>query len=491
MHMFDTSDSHFARVEPIVGAGLRSRRVALIGLPAAAPLVTHLAACGVGRWLWATDTSDGSDAAAERLRERLLAQHGSALALDAAALPHAEWAAAINSDPPDLLIAVGDAGQLAAALDLAVYASIPALLVVPPSDTSACHAITVFPGDDFAVVKRYLRSIVSTQSKIEYWDWHTAAPLCAGLARAMLLRETIYRRADLAALWEAGKRVLTLGAGHCFDIVCSALTPSPLHLFTRSFQTPRVSRGALLIAGLGSLGSVAATYLAGAAATLLLADSECVDAYNPVRQAYSLAAVGRPKALALCDALLAAGAPHVVALEAALTEERAVAELVDRYDISAALVATGTAADFAIARALRERDVPHVVGRCYPRARFWEAIVVDGQRGPAFGELRGRVAPGPIPAPTPEQIAAYSDAGALEAEPATLIESGWAAAWLARITAQLLAPAGLRERWLLEILAAGQTCLIGGVGVEHTLAGPAYAIELPGQICAWARDALS
>jgi hypothetical protein len=154
------------------------------------------------------------------------------------------------------------------------------------------------------------------------------------------------------------------------------------------------------------------------------------------------------------------------------------------------LVATGTGADFAIARALHALDVPHVIGRCYPRARYWEAILVDGRRGPALDQVRGHLRAGPAPAPTPEQIAAYSDAGALEAEPATLIESGWAAAWLARLAAQLLAPAGLRERWLLELFAAGQTCLIGGVGVERTPDGPAYAIAQPGEIRAWGRASI-
>ena len=496
MHTCDSTDIHFARVEPIVGKALHSRRVALLGLPAAAPLVTHLAACGVGRWQWAVDGTDAAQVVA-RLRSYLLAQHGSGLSLDAAELPFAAWAAAIREHPPDMLIAVGDQRQLAQALDSIAHTAIPALLVIPPIGAPTCLAIAVFPGDDFAVVKRYLRSIVGTQSKIgnlkskiKYWDWITAAPLCAGLARAILLRETPFQRADLAALWDAGTRAMTFGAKHCFDVACSELMPPPVQPFARSYQTPRVPRGTLLIAGLGSLGSVAASYLADSAETIVLADPDDVDAYNPVRQAYPLAAVGRPKAQALRDTLLAASARQVVAIEAALTEEHAVAELAERYGISAALVVTGTAADFAIARALRTRDIPHVVGRCYPRARFWEAIVVDGRRGPALDELRGHILPGPAPAPTPEQIAAYSDAGALEAEPATLIESGWAAAWMARLVGQLLAPAGLRERWMLELLAASQTCLIGGVGIERTPSGPAYAIDLPGQIRAWGRDAM-
>jgi hypothetical protein len=185
--------------------------------------------------------------------------------------------------------------------------------------------------------------------------------------------------------------------------------------------------------------------------------------------------------------LLRAGAQQVTAFAEALTEEKQIAMLIEQQSITAALIATGTTADFTLARVLRRYDIPHIVGRCYPRARYWEALLIDGQRGPALADLRGHLALGPTPPPTPEQQAAYSDAGALEAEPATLIESGWAAAWLARLTAQFLAPPGLRERWFLERLADETPCLIGGVGVERTATGPAYRIDQPGQIRAWGR----
>ncbi|MCP4686229.1 MAG: hypothetical protein GY867_12390 [bacterium] len=118
-------------------------------------------------------------------------------------------------------------------------------------------------------------------------------------------------------------------------------------------------------------------------------------------------------------------------------------------------------------------------------------MLVDGLRGPALSDLRGHLRLGPAPPPTPEQIAAYSDDGALEAEPATLIESGWGAAWMARLTAQLLAPPGLRERWLLALLASEQTCLVGGVGVERTDDGPAFGVALPGEIRAWGRGEIN
>jgi molybdopterin/thiamine biosynthesis adenylyltransferase len=496
---------HFARVEPIVGPCLRRARVALIGLPWAAPLVVYLAASGVGRWLWALDPRSASGsvytcAPADALHAYLLAQHGDALDLDLTAPPRAEWAAAVAKAPPDLVVGVGDGVDLRAALEAARAARVPALLVAPPAGVAPCRAFTWFPGDDCGAAGAWVGTADAAEPPHERstvdssWGWTTAAPLCAGLARAVLLRDTEYRRADLAELWANGVRVFTIGANDDpFAVDWSPWAPgqgaiaSPRHA---GFRTPQTPRGNLLIAGLGSLGSVAAMLLADHARSLVVADPDRVDGYNPVRQAYPASAIGHLKADVLRNHLIAAGANDVVAIGQALRDERAIGELIERHGITAALVTTGTAADFAIARALRARDLPHLVGRCYPRARYWEAIVVDGRRGPALSDIRGQLIPGPSPGPTPEQIAAYSDAGALEAEPATLVESGWAAAWMARLTAQLLAPLGLRERWLLELLAAERTCLVGGVGVEPTADGPAYGIERPGAIRAWVRAAI-
>jgi hypothetical protein len=490
------AQEHFTRVTPIVGSALRHMRVALIGLPSAAPLVAYLAACGVGRWLWAID--DVSTQGAETLRSDLHAQHGPALALDTRLLACDNWAATIQHDPPDLVIAVGTIREHALALEAATVGRVPALLITPPAGASPCAALIFFPDDD---PQPTIPNLQPPTGEPTHWAWASAAPLCAGLARAILLRHTPFRRADLAALWHSGARELTIGTtSDAFEIEFSAIRQSrssdpcevecarPLQ--SAIFQTPPAPRGTLLIAGLGSLGSVAATHLVGWAHTLVLADPQRVDRYNPARQAYPLGAIGRSKAYALRDTLLAAGAGPVAAHAVALTDERAVTALIERHTITAALIATGTSADFALARALRDHDLPHVVGRCYPRARYWEAIFVDGRRGPSLSDLRGHMQRGPIPAPTPEQIATYSDAGALEAEPATLIESGWAAVWMARLAAQLLAPAGLRERWLLDLLATRQTCLIGGVGVEPTPHGPAYAITVPGQIRAWGQGAI-
>ena len=48
---------------------------------------------------------------------------------------------------------------------------------------------------------------------------------------------------------------------------------------------------------------------------------------------------------------------------------------------------------------------------------------------------------------------------------------------MSSLTARLLAPPALREGWPLELLAAEQIYLVGGVGVEPTVDGPAYNAE--------------
>lgn len=491
-----SGSTHFARVRPVVGDSLGKARIALFGLPQAAPLVTYLAASGVGRWLWAKPR-DGSEA---RLRADLRAQHGTALPLDVVSVPPGEWGAALRAYRPDLLLAVGGpaddrhrhrraapghAGSESKIIfEAAMGLEVPVLLITPPTASRPCQATVVFPGD--ALPGEEIGRD-PTPGPPDPWGWASAAPLCAGLARAILLRETPCRRTDLTDVWNAGVRLFTFAdPTDPFAVACfrpgqmAAGTPSP-----PLFRTPERKRGVLLIVGLGSLGSVAAMHLASYVAEVVVVDPDEVSPYNPVRQAYPVATLGQPKAFALRDRLLRAGVGRAVAIPEALRDEGRVAALVGRYEITAALVSTGTDADFPIARALRACDVPHVVGRCYPRARYWEAILVDGRLGPAFEDIRGHLRLGPMPPPTPEQVAAYSDAGALEAEPATLVESGWAAAWLARLTAQMLAPPGLRERWLLELLATERTCLVGGVGVEQTPDGPAYGVALPGAIHAW------
>jgi hypothetical protein len=471
-------DEHFSRILPIVGDTLANKRVAVFGLQAAAPLIEYLAASGIGRWLWFADRRKHRERQlAAQLTRQLAERHGMALHADIRiCTPQRKAFPSI-----DLVLAWGDQALLETAATFARQQQIPAVLC---SHTAGEVSLRIAGIDGNYIGSQVVDDGKNTTvpSGAAAWDTICGSALVAGVARALLLRNTPYQRADLQQLWAAGRYYLRIGGQHPCDINWDTqATPPPT---PPAFSTPSARRGTILIAGIGSIGSVAAAHLAPSAETLILADGDRVEPANPARQHYLLADIGKPKAVALADRV---DAP-AIAYPQPLHSEEQLESLLAEHAIHAALIATGTDADFLIARVFREQNIPHVVARCYPRARYWEAILVDGARGPAFEDIRGHLRLGPGAAPTAEQIAAYSDAGALEAEPATLIESGWAAAWAARLTQQLALPAGLRERWLLELLAAERTCLVGGAYVESTPQGPAYHIDLPGRIWAWGKQ---
>lgn len=469
------ADMHFARVFPIVGSELRQLAVAVWGVKLAAPLIEHLAASGVRRWHWRTPPSDPSH---KRLRARLLQQHGAALALEAQTISPSAWEIELAYNPPELLLAVGTAHERSQVLAQAARLKRPALVIAPPTGGQPITAQYWLPGDPVATALPDLPGTIEAHN----WDWVTALPMLAGLARAILLHP-YHPRADLTDLWANGCRVVRFGGLHPFNLEWLPLTHATsqvLPLGRSEFASPTARHGTLLVIGLGSLGSIAAQLLAPLTQQLVLVDPDSVEIYNPVRQAFNVNDVGSSKARALGRQLQSQTHTHELAI--AITEEEQIAVLCRRYPITAALVATGTHHDFAICRGLRQAGIPHVVGRCYPRARYWEAILVDRQHGATFEQIRGNLRRGPAAPPTPEQIAAYSSAGELEQEPATLIESGWTARWLARLTHQWLLPLGLRERWFLALQTAKQNYLIGGVAVEATPTGPAYAIDCPGRI---------
>jgi hypothetical protein len=466
---------HFARVLPVVGEELRNRRVALWGLPAGAPLVHYLAGCGIGQWLVQAPDANGFDSIAAALQ----AQHGAALALAWDGVPDGFWQVRLADWQPHLVIVVDGPAAGMPPLDA------PLLQVVRPRSGSGCMLQVTLPG-------RQQQELKVQAGPLDYWEWATAAPLCASVARALLMRNGPSARGDLAHWWAGGCAHVVVGGtqplrarwfmGHSVTGPVPASASAP-----QRYVTPPARRGRLLVVGLGTLGSLAAQPLAKLCRQMVVVDDDLVAAANPVRQAYPLSSIGQPKATELAMLLHRRSACLVTPVVSRLNSEEQVQRLVQEHAIDVALVATGTNADFAIARALHASGVSHVVGRCYPRGRYWEGILVDGNRGVPYAALRGQVEVGPAAAPTVEELAAYSEAGALEAEPATVVECGWAAMWLARLTAQLLAPQGLRERWLLALLAAEATCLVGGIMVEQTAAGPAYQIRAPGEVHAWRR----
>ena len=478
----------FARVRPMVGDLLPERTVAVIGSSMAGPLVEYLVACGVQRWLILAD-NPWMDALLAQLSVRFLGN------VD------------INLSVVDSVAAMGGV-DLAVVVDDALLASqlprtLPRLAIFTPQMGRPCCAHFAFAGESLD-----LRDVsfcaptehAQTELAMVAWDWHTAAPLMALLARAVLLRATPYAMVTWEAAWARGERAYRVGDED--DPTCAAwhgltLDEARTHA---AYRTPRRRRGTLLIAGLGSLGSVAARWLAPWVERLVLVDPDHVEVANLVRQHYTDAHVGEAKAVALAKMLGADAedmhapqAPAIYPVVDALTDDAQVTALIRRFGVTAALVTTGTQADFAIARAARAAGLPHVVGRCYARARFWEGIVVDecalavgdDSAGLSYEQVRRAVTLGPTPAPTPEEVAAYGAVGELVGEPATAMETGWAASWLARLTVQMMTPVSLREGWLLARLAAGASCFVGGLVVEIGAEGAAYGVRVPGEVHAW------
>jgi hypothetical protein len=381
--------------------------------------------------------------------------------------------------------------------------------------------------------------------------WADANGLAALLAKALLTHGTPHAAPDLDhLLWRERRTAAVLGASgwpwtvHYANLATAGRRPgvrgqgpgargqgseaTTTQHAARNTQhatcntaAARSPQSAVLIVGCGSLGSLAARELAasGAARDLVLVDGDTVDAANPVRQFFHTGQVGQPKAVALARNLAALAPPGTRWTESApthgpgltltspagtltalardiWTDRAALAgfrRLLAAARPAAAVLATGSHVDHALARVLRAENIPHVIGRCYPRARYFEAIVVDGQRGPCFGCLRGHLYTGPAPSPTLEETLRYDlpvGEGDLAGEPATVVESGRAADVLARLAAGLARPAAQRPPWLAALLAHEQTCLIGGNTAQAVRGGAliiewAYGVRYPGQVVAF------
>jgi hypothetical protein len=256
-----------------------------------------------------------------------------------------------------------------------------------------------------------------------------------------------------------------------------------------------VRRGKILIVGCGSLGSVAAIRLAPLVETLVLCDPERVAVENPVRQAFSIEDIGQFKAEALARRCCRFGAKArgIVRLEEdSENGARAFEALIEIEEPDLVILTTGTAAEFMAASVLRRRKIAHVAARCYARARYFEIIAVDGARGPCFHCLREQLHMGSSPSLTPEQKARYDPdyrPGELNAEPATILESGRCADVLARIAFELMKCDAERPDWLRKTLLQSRNCFIGSNHAEQDESGRwAYGLHAPGKVTTYGAE---
>ena len=496
--------SHFARALPIVGPALCQKRVGLLGCAAGAEVAALLAASGVLRWALATGAPAALDSPLARRFGPAYTRQGADTALAAALRAHhgerLPWAfVPLGTVGYDLLIAAGAPTTIDYAKTIAARRGCP--LVALPSDPRPDPATWA---DGFPVA-----TLAGPTEAYLTPDPYAAA----AVARALLLRGTPFARPDIEALlvvrgqwavgsgqpsvgsgqWAVGSGQPSVGSGQPSSFI---LHPSslPQPVFATPLDAPALRERTALVVGLGSLGSLIALELGRVVRKLVVVDGATVTDANPARQLYRAAMVGQPKAVALADELrarLGTAAPTVVGLTTNLRDEQQVAALVAAEGGDLAVLTTGTVADFALARGLRAAGVPHLAARCYPRARYWETLLVPDGAVPCLGCLRGHLYAGPTPPPTPEEAARYAAPGDLMGEPATLVESGWAAACVSLLALQLLAPPGLREGWMLDLLASGRTCLIGGAYTLDEGHGAAYGLTRPGQVRAFGVESIA
>jgi hypothetical protein len=550
--------AYYARIVPILGEGLRQKRIAVVGTAAVAGAVERLAGCRALRWWIADDISllpnhplvryagatPGEPAGAALVA--LLRRHNAwETGWDFCQRPtlteanDAALEAELQAAPPDLLLAGGDAATLHQLAALARRLDIPALLVAHLAGADpAAVCLALLPGDGgqgrdlpdllAALGHPALADPAALSAEPDAWRaWTQANGVAALLAKAILLHGGPQAAPDLERLlWHEWRTAVVTGARdwpwaiRYVNLAGAGPRPTEIPAALPASCAPPSSA---LIVGCGSLGSLVARELVASRAVrdLVLVDGDTVAPANPVRQFFHTDQVGQSKAAALARNLTALTAPGgtwnetpmrkgkgltltspaggIRALAQALTDDRAGQAAFRRLLLArrpaVVVLATCTQVEYALARTARALGIPHVVGRCYPRARYFEAIVVDGQQGPCFGCLRGHLYTGPAPAPTPEEALRYDRPpapGELQAEPATIVESGRAADVLAGLAGALAAPADARPPWLTALLASEQTCLIGGTSVQRgaqacgaTTPAWAYGVQYPGQVVAF------
>ncbi len=486
--MSDDQAAYFARVQPIVGDCLRDKRVALLNLAVGAETARLLAACRVEHWLL---PADGDVLAAE-----LCARYG---VVDT----RCGWTDA-EMRSTDLLVGGGslaDCQQLAAAC--AAY-SRPGLALLSLAEGGMLISLRGADAPDQlesaigASSPAFQPSALSPQpSVLDYLDLSHHA---ARLARRILLGETSgsesWRFGDATWPWRVSEKGEQRFAPTRHATIFQ-IPPQHSALCPQHSNPPQPS---FLVLGCGSVGSYLARDVALAGASrLLLLDDEDVAAANPVRQFYTRQDIGASKTARLAENIgavasccMAVGrrfrldessSPSLSSRDARLGDETEFARLVESEHPDVVVLATGTNADYRAARLLRRMGVAHLVARCYPRARYFEVVLVDGKRGPCYDCVRGHLYTGPIPALTAEQRAAYdAHGGTLVAEPATLVESGWAAAVAARLAMQLALPASARAAWFERCIEEQAVCFIGGNVAERRPNGWAYGISSVGQV---------
>lgn len=505
-------DAYYDRIKAIVGSQLTDKALCVYTASFLGETVELLASCGITRFSFEPQSSMWP-----AIIQRRLTRHNTFE-------DRWDFSAAEN---PALILAGWDESVCRAAYDRARKTSVPLVMGVMLKSGVSLASI-VFPGQPFPWNELALQSHKEIPTLDTYLQWIDLQNQLANIAKAVLLHETSWERQDFNALFAENKTTVLLSHAtwpwmsrylntenpQDRQWLKGLLERIPRVTFERMpYVTPKHCnlRGkTVLVVGLGSLGSVAAKHLETLGANIVGIDGKEVSLHNPVRQLYATSDIGIPKAFALAHIL--AGKPwenYKISLDAhevrftygdgdrrmfaAIREEmedsKAGAarfnEILDIYTPDLVVFATAHPAEFRMADAARKRGIPHVVGRCYARARWFEVTSINPAHSPCFGCLQGHLYTGAPPSLTEEELARYEPQQQItlvQGEPATRIETARCADTIARMGVELLMPSEDCSEWFRRMMREERNCLIGGNYAEYKNDDWTYGIESPGGV---------
>ena len=528
--MSDQRQEYYARVAKLVGNALEHHRISVFGYAHLAKAVELLASCGVLNFHWAKINHDElvefwqmvqalGFTADNKQSFKINEYH---LWLPAYLASHNQfedrWQFYHNDDSykPTIVIGAGSLANCQKAYDQAQAKNVPAVIGLILANGLVLTSI-VRPGREFPWQKIKLN--IDKVKVNRYCDWLDLNNQIANLAKAVMLLATPWARKDLSDLivqdqcdvllthpsWPWTARYLNLENKADLNWL-ESISP-------RTFVSNQESLvgKTILIVGLGSLGSLIADHFRVLDASVVGIDSKDISIFNPIRQLYPTSVIGRQKAHALpmilhqkmlLGEILPWPEPTQEVFQTGLCLQKFIGlnyyiednragqkkfeEIIEEYQPDLAILGTANPAEFRLAQVLRDRNIPHLVGRCYPRARWFEVTYLDGQNGPCFGCLQGHLYQGASPTLTEEQLAAYDpnaqrEEGLLQAEPATRVDTSRCVDTMLRLAIQALGKKENRATWFSKMIKEERPCLIGGNTAERQTDGQwSFGVSAPG-----------
>lgn len=511
----DNRAMYYDRVLKIVGTRLAEKAVVVYGAPFVARVIEMLASCGMTRFHF----QDGDCGDGRVIRTALGLSWGDRA--DDFARVFERHLRSMNeyedrwdfaeSEHPDIVIGGGSFETCRKAYEQAQSCGVPCVVGLLFRGDLGLLSVAL-PGDPFPLDGLMITSQDAPPMLFlsSYMSWIDLNNQLASIAKAVLLQGTEWERSDVSQLLRAGMKTVLTGhpswpwPAYHMDMngvversrLCGMIQDARSQPSETGLVHLRGKR--VMIIGIGSMGSVVADRYRALGASIVGVDGKNVSVYNPVRQLYPTSSVGKPKASELPwvlrrrkkgarDGIRQEFEGVMQDIEDTREGGRVFKAMVERHRPDLVVLTTAHSAEFRMAKILRESDIPHVVGRCYPRARWFEIFVVNGKDGPCYGCYQGHLYTGVSPLLTEEQLAAYDTEAVagpgetLSAEPAVRMDTERAADAVARLGLELLLSDENRSQWFRRMLAKDKTCLIGGNCAERQEDGEwSLGIRSPG-----------